>query len=284
MSTRSRRSWLVTLSLASLTTALVYSPILQDLPFDGVIWQERIQLPVQQTEDQRSSVQEEEATPLSSPSQEAGSAVQPGEETVTIPLTPENLWSHMVQPMLQAYALFVLMAFLGLMSFVVPVVIGFFVIRHFIRKHRPKCETCQVPLKQLHQEDAKPYLDAGQMAEVEVNSVLHSVLICPQCNQRQSIRTVAPSRLAIECPSCHYKTLAVVDQQTLVKPTYHSTGEATIHRVCRHCGYTTTKIEVLGKRDRHMSEQQSSFWDDDWSFNRYLYQGRINDSNKSGNH
>lgn len=260
---KTRRGWLTTLFFVGLSTAIVYSP-LPELNFEGVTWQEDLQLPLQPSmEEPNSPTQEIEPTPIPSPlPEDKESEMAPREETETIPITRDNLRSHMVWPLLQFLILFIFMAFVPLVTFVVPIVIGFFVIRHLIRKYRTRCEICQVPMKQLTQEAAKPYLDAGQIAEVEVDSVCHMVLICPQCNQHRFARFVAPKKLAIDCPSCHYKTLAVVDRQTLVKPTRHSTGEATVHRVCRHCGYTTTKIEVLGKRQRNMTEQESSFWDD----------------------
>jgi|GEM_PF-1467853 len=268
---KTRREWLFTLCFVALSTTIIFSPLLE-LPFKGVNWQEYLQLPSQLSMEQQSSpVQEVAPTPTPSPLPEENEGeIAPGEEPEIIPITQDNLWPDLVWPLLQFLLLFIFMAFLPLVTFVVPIVIGFFVIRHLIRKYRTRCEICQVPMQQLMQEAAKPYLDAGQMAEVEVDSVCHVVLICPQCNQRKFARFVAPKKLAIECPSCHYKTLAVVDRQTLVKPTYRSTGEATVHRVCRHCGYTTTKIEVLGKRQRNMTEQESSFVDESWTFNNYL--------------
>ncbi len=280
MRQKTRRGWLTTLFFVGLSTAIVYSS-LPELNFEGDTWQEVLQLPPQQsTEEQSSPVQAVAPTPTPSPLlEEKEREIAPGEEPETIPITRDNLWSHMIWPLLQFLLLFIFMAFVPLVTFVVPIVIGFFVIRHLIRKYRTRCEICQVPMKQLMQEAAKPYLDSGQIAEVEVDSVCHIVLICPQCKQHKVARFVAPKKLAIDCPSCHYKTLAVVDRQTLVKPTHHSTGEATVHRVCRHCGYTTTKVEVLGKRQRNMSEQDSSFWDDTWSLNSYMASWRNDNSN-----
>jgi DNA-directed RNA polymerase subunit RPC12/RpoP len=105
---------------------------------------------------------------------------------------------------------------------------------------------------------------------MEVDSMYHTVMLCPQCNQRKVGHFVAANKLAIKCPSCHYKTLAVTDRQTLVKPTRRSTGEAMVQRVCRHCGYATAKMEILGKRQSNMSERESSFVDENWTFQTYF--------------
>jgi hypothetical protein len=268
---KTRRGWLTTLFLVGLSTAILYSPLPKQI-FEGVSWQGLLQFtPQQSIEEQSSPVQEVAPTPTPPPLPQGNdNEIAPGEEPETIPITRDNLWSDLVWPLLQVLLVFALMAFVPLVTFVVPVVAGFFVIRHLIRKHRPMCETCQVPMKTLIQEKAKPYLDAGQIAEVEVNSICHTVLICPQCNHRKVGHFVAANKLAVECPSCHYKTLAVTDRQNLVKPTYRSTGEAMVQRICRHCGYATAKIEILGKRQRNMSEQESSFVDESWTFKNYF--------------
>ena len=284
MRQKTRRGWLTTLFFVGLSTAILYSP-LPELTFEGVSWQENFQFPPQQSmEEQSSPVQEVAPTPTPSPlPEEQEREIAPEEEPEPIPITRDNLWPDLVWPLLQVLLVFALMAFVPLMTLVVPIVAGFFVIRHLIRKYRVRCETCQVPMKALTGEAAKPYLDAGQIAEVEVDSKYHTVMICPQCNQRQVGHFVAAKKLAIECPSCHYKTLAVTDRQTLVKPTHRSTGEAMVQRVCRHCGYATAKMEVLGKRQHNMTEPESSFADENWTLKTYFSGFEAEDSSKAEN-
>jgi Zn finger protein HypA/HybF involved in hydrogenase expression len=261
---------LMALAFMALSFLISHGSIL-NLPLEKLSWQVQTRFHVQQpAQPQTETIQAEPVPPPpSSPEQEESTAPSGG-EAEPIPITRDNLWSDMIWPLLQFLLLFVLMAVVPLMTFVVPVVVGFFVIRHLIRKYRVRCETCQVPMKALTGKAAKPYLDAGQIAEMEVDSMYHTVMICPQCNQRKVGHFVAANKLATECPSCHYKTLAVTDRQILTKPTRRSTGEAMVQRICRHCGYATAKMEVLGKRQRGMTERESSFVDENWTFQTYF--------------
>jgi len=278
-----RRRWLTTLVFIGLSAAILYSP-LPELTVEEVTWQDHFQFPPQQSmEEQSSPVQEADPTATPSPlPEEQEREIAPEEAPETIPITRDNLWSHMIWPLLQFLLLFIFMAVVPVVTFGVPVVVGFFVIRHLIRKYRVRCETCQVPMKALTGEAAKPYLDAGQIAEMEVDSMYHTVMLCPQCNQRKVGHFVAANKLAIECPSCHYKTLAVTDRHILSKPTRRSTGEAMVQRVCRHCGYATAKMEILGKRQSNMTEQESSLVDENWTFQIYFSGFENEDGDKPG--
>lgn len=265
---------LMVLAFMSLPFAIAHGSTL-NLPLAELSWQGQThshkEQPVEQpAQPQTEPVQAEPPPPPPSSPEQEDSTAPSGKKGEPIPITRDNLWSHMIWPLLQFLLLFVLMSVVPLLTFVVPVVIGFFIVRNLIRKYRVRCETCQVPMKALTGEAAKPYLDAGQIAEMEVDAMYHTVMICPQCNQRKVGHFVAANKLAIECPSCHYKTLAVTDRQILTKPTRRSTGEAMVQRVCRHCGYATTKMEILGKRQRDMTEQQSSFWNESWTLEDYM--------------
>ncbi|WP_035986863.1 hypothetical protein [Leptolyngbya sp. KIOST-1] len=137
-------------------------------------------------------------------------------------------------------------------------------VKRWLKQQRPKCEICGVLTDVFSFKEAKPYLNPAQQVEVDLESVLYSVAICPQCTRRKVFRFAAPNRLAIRCPRCHYKTLAIAQQTTTTKPTASRPGEAIIHRTCHHCGHTATRTEVLSPNDERKSTGESAFLDSDW--------------------
>jgi uncharacterized protein len=123
---------------------------------------------------------------------------------------------------------------------------------------RPKCELCQVPMTNLSETAAKAHLNAGQSLELELKSVFHNVLECPQCMKRSNRQFVNPISSFSACPSCGFKTLETLRQTTLVQPTYQSSGEAIAERCCRHCHYTDEKTVHLPQLEHSSSSDSSS--------------------------
>lgn len=169
---------------------------------------------------------------------------------------------------LLSLVLSIILAFLPIILFVLLGGIGFWFLKRWSDKHRPKCDICGVLSTVYNAKKAKPYLNSAQQLEVDLDSVFYSVAVCPQCTRRKVFRFAAPNRLVTQCPRCHYKTMAITQQTTTLKPTATRPGEAIIHRTCRHCGHTATRTEVLSPNDGRKSSGVDAFLEDDWGLNR----------------
>lgn len=163
---------------------------------------------------------------------------------------------------------FLLRLLMPLFSFLLIGGIGFWWVKRWLNRQRPKCDVCGLFMTLHHRKQAKPYLQAAQQVEVDLDSVFYSVAACPQCTRRKVFRFAAPNRLVTQCPRCHYKTMAITQQTTTLRPTAKREGEAMIHRTCRHCGYTATHTEVLSPNNEGKSEGLDAFLEDDWGLDR----------------
>ncbi len=129
--------------------------------------------------------------------------------------------------------------------------------RLLINLWKPQCELCQVQMTNLSETAAQAHLDAGQILEMELKSVFHNVLECPQCRKHSTRHFANPISSFCPCPSCHYKTLEVVKQTTLVAPTYQASGEALAERCCRHCNHSDETTVHLAQLERESSSSSS---------------------------
>ncbi|PZO42788.1 MAG: hypothetical protein DCF17_08065 [Shackletoniella antarctica] len=125
---------------------------------------------------------------------------------------------------------------------------------------RPKCSSCDVRMQPLPPESAKAHLSAGQCTELQLGSVRHNVLECPQCRQivKRQFPNFGLGQKYGACPICHFKTLETVKQTTVVSPTYSSSGEAIAERCCRHCNHTDETTVHLPRLERSSSSHSSS--------------------------
>jgi uncharacterized protein len=126
------------------------------------------------------------------------------------------------------------------------------------RYYRRRCPNCKARLIRLDEVSDDVYLDSGQKLEELLHSVNYDVWKCPNCGTH-TVHPRYPWFTSVKsCPQCHYRTLKVA-QETLVNPTYASTGEEQITRHCRHCDFRDTETVILPVLT-HSDDSSSSGW------------------------
>jgi uncharacterized protein len=133
----------------------------------------------------------------------------------------------------------------------------FFIFRRWQRFRQRNCPQCQTEMRRLGETEDDRYLEAGQRREETLKSVDYDVWHCPSCGYH----TVTPftnffSRYQ-KCPQCRHKTLSV-STETLVRPTYSSTGRARVTEDCRHCSHHRSYTKTLPRLQRSSSSSGSS--------------------------
>ena len=96
------------------------------------------------------------------------------------------------------------------------------------------------PMKLLSEEEEDIHLSEGQQAEEDVFSVDYDVWIDEETGYTQIEKYVGNSQ-AEECPSCHYHTLKVMNEELLETPTITVEGRLMKHYKCDVCGYRMKK-------------------------------------------
>ena len=129
--------------------------------------------------------------------------------------------------------------------------------RRYLRYRKRRCPNCQTYMVRLDEVSDDMYLDSGQKAEELLKSIDYDVWKCSNCNTHtmQGYRNWFTSLK--KCPKCGYRT-SKVTSETVVQPTYTSSGSKRITRDCRHCGYQSQEFVILPKLTEP-SDDNSSF-------------------------
>lgn len=132
-----------------------------------------------------------------------------------------------------------------------------FGLRRYVRYRKRRCPHCQAFMTRLDEVSDDLYLDSGQKLEELLNSVDYDVWKCPRCG----MHTLHPYNHWLtsfkRCVRCSYRTVEVT-RQTLVSPTYTSTGEERMIRNCRHCDDHSEAIVILPMLTRSDDSSSSS--------------------------
>jgi len=80
------------------------------------------------------------------------------------------------------------------------------------------------------------YLDAKMIEEEASHSVDYDVWL-DESTGFTKIEKYDGASLAIECPSCGYRTLRVVKEEVITSPTYESEGELLNYYQCSYCNH-----------------------------------------------
>ena len=100
------------------------------------------------------------------------------------------------------------------------------------------------------------YLDSGQKLEEYLSSIDYDVWKCNSCNMHTLLPYARWFSGYQQCPSCRYRTLSV-DSQTVVSPTYSSTGSKRVTRDCRQCSYHDEDMVTIPRLTRSSSSSSS---------------------------
>jgi uncharacterized protein len=130
-------------------------------------------------------------------------------------------------------------------------------LNQYLRYRKRQCPHCKSPMTRLDEASDDLYLDSGQRAEEMLNSVDYDVWKCPNCNYHQILRYSKWSSFK-QCPLCSYKTLST-NSQTIVSPTYESSGYERVTETCRNCSFHRESTVVLPQLQRSESGSSSGY-------------------------
>lgn len=90
------------------------------------------------------------------------------------------------------------------------------------------------------------YLDAKMIEEEATHHVDYDVWL-DESTGYTKIEKYDGASLAIECPSCGYRTLRVVNEEVIQSPTYDTEGELLNYYQCSYCNHKERKTIVTKK-------------------------------------
>ena len=90
------------------------------------------------------------------------------------------------------------------------------------------------------------FLDAKMIEEEATHHVDYDVWL-DESTGYTKIEKYDGASLAIECPSCGYRTLRVVNEEVIMSPTYDTEGELLNYYQCSYCNHKERKTIVTKK-------------------------------------
>lgn len=140
--------------------------------------------------------------------------------------------------------------FMGLL-FPLPFMFYFFyhlARKRIFRNHPRKCKLCQAPMHKLSETEDDQYLTQAQQMEETLKSVNYDVWKCEACQATEE--WIYPNQWSKykECPYCKTHASYLASRNTVVSPTYSSSGSGEEVHTCKFCGKskkTTYSIPML---------------------------------------
>ncbi len=127
----------------------------------------------------------------------------------------------------------------------------------WLRQRPRKCAECKSKiLKPLDDVAEDEHLEKGQVVEESVGSADYDVWYCGSCGWHRVDSHLVRSSHS-RCPTCTYKTLSTTSQ-TMVAPTYSSSGRAKLTTQCRNCGHASTSYTTLAQLQHTTSSSGGS--------------------------
>jgi len=106
------------------------------------------------------------------------------------------------------------------------------------------------PMKLLSEEEEDVHLSEGQIAEENVYSVDYDVWLDEETGFTQVEKYLGRSH-SEECPSCHYRTMRIQNEEVLEPPSTSEEGRLMKHLKCDVCGYRIKKEFKVAKIAPH---------------------------------
>ncbi len=117
-------------------------------------------------------------------------------------------------------------------------------------RHKPRINPANGKKMALMSEDQEDkYLTEEMIAEEAQHAVDYDVW-CDEETDYVKIEKYDGSALAIECPSCGYRTLRITEAKVLRSPTVEEEGELENFFACSYCGHKEVKIDKTRKLHR----------------------------------
>ncbi len=121
----------------------------------------------------------------------------------------------------------------------------------------PKCEKCASATKKARKEERMAALTAGQIAELECDSVIYKTWRCTSCAHVTIKRFKRWFTKFKPCPQCEYVTLKIT--KTVLKPaTETKTGHGEKIYDCMNCDYKNMTPYVISKVSKNRRSGGSS--------------------------
>ena len=116
-------------------------------------------------------------------------------------------------------------------------------------RHKPRINPSNgKQMKLMSEEEEDKYLTDEMIEEEAMHAVDYDVWLDEETGFTK-IEKYDGSSLAIECPSCGYRTLRVVDEKVLRSPTIDEEGELENFFECSYCGHK--EVRIVNTRKLH---------------------------------
>ncbi|MEL7498710.1 MAG: TPM domain-containing protein [Planctomycetota bacterium] len=113
--------------------------------------------------------------------------------------------------------------------------------RYYMRYRTRTCETCQLQMVLLEEDQDDQFLDPGEQLEEHLGSVDYDVWACLECEDVLRIRYGTFFTSYSHCPRCNYVTVHRVEQ-VLVAANYTHGGKVRVIEDCGHCSYVNRYV------------------------------------------
>ena len=111
-------------------------------------------------------------------------------------------------------------------------------------RHRPRINPSNGNKLKLVSEDEEDQYMTDEMIEDEARAAIDYDVWLDEETGYTKIEKYDGSSLAVECPSCGYRTLRVIEEQILRSPSVDEEGELEEFLSCSYCGHKERKIVV----------------------------------------
>ena len=134
------------------------------------------------------------------------------------------------------YPLLLFLSFVTL-GMALVALIPLLLIRHNLRRGVHKCPKCGSRMRLMDEEHDNDFLSRAQDLEEQIGSIDYDVWVCPNDGETEIIPYIQRSSAYKECPVCHARTLRVVSDRIIVRPTTSREGLRQITCRCLNCGF-----------------------------------------------
>lgn len=119
--------------------------------------------------------------------------------------------------------------------------------RHRLRRGKHLCPNCSHRMQLIDEQQDNEFLTRAQDIEEKIGAVDYDVWQCPADGTTEIIPYVQKSSAYTECPVCHARTMRVVSNHTIVRPTPTHTGQYVVTRKCVNCGHEDNEFHTLAR-------------------------------------
>lgn len=121
-----------------------------------------------------------------------------------------------------------------------------------VRRQPIVCNECNGQMHLLSEKQEDAHLKLSQQFEEQLHAVDYDVFVCDSCKNEAIFTLDKPSAYS-NCPKCGTKAFILKDKQTIVAPTYISSGTERTTYHCKFCGHEENHNDKLPRLQRNNS-------------------------------